>query len=152
MLPKPKLDHFCSISVELSSIHEMGQGRNGHRRIIPIVGGSVSGQIKGRVLNLGADWQTILADGSADLDTRYAMETDDGALIEIINKGVRHGPPDVIERLAKGEQVDPAEYYFRTYARLETGDERYGWVNKTVFVGTGARLASAVQIDLYALT
>ena len=145
----PGLTHFCDLEVELGRVRELGQGRAGTRRIIPIVGGRVTGQVSGMVLDMGADWQTILADGSADIDTRYAFETDDGAVIEIINKGVRHGPPEVLQALARGEDVDPALYYFRTVARLETGDPRYEWVNRTLFVGTGRRLASAVLVSLF---
>jgi hypothetical protein len=130
----------------------MGSGRAGQRRIIPIVGGTVSGpRLNGRLLNLGADWQTIFADGLAELDTRYAMETDDGAIIEILNYGFRHGPKEVLEAVARGEDVDPSAYYMRTHARLETGDARYAWVNRTLFVGVGARLKQAVRVDLYAL-
>ncbi|WP_417709982.1 DUF3237 domain-containing protein [Roseibium aggregatum] len=145
----PELTHFCDLEVELGPVREMGQGRAGTRRIIPIIGGRVTGQVSGTVLDMGADWQTILADGSADIDTRYAFETDDGAVIEIINKGVRHGPPEVLQALARGEDVDPELYYFRTVARLETGDPRYDWVNRTLFLGTGRRLASAVLVSLF---
>ena len=82
-LPKPALRHVCDLCVELDPIREMGPGRAGSRRIIPIVGGRVEGpELQGRILNVGADWQTIFADGLAELDTRYAMETDDGATIE----------------------------------------------------------------------
>lgn len=129
---------------------EMGKGRAGARRIVPIIGGTVEGPgISGRVLNLGADWQTIYPNGTADLSTRYALETHDGAIIEIINLGSRHGPADVLNRLAAGEDVPPDQYYMRTHARLETGDPRYAWVNDTLFVGTGARKASAVTISLF---
>ncbi len=152
MLSTPSLRHFCDIDVELGPIREMGSGRAGRRRIIPIVGGRVSGpEISGRLLNLGADWQTIFADGMAELDTRYAMETDDGALIEVVNYGYRHGPADVIERLAAGEDVPPDSYYMRTQARLETGDSKYRWVNRMLFVGTGARRESSVHISLFAI-
>ncbi len=147
----PQLSHFCDLSVELGPVREMGHGRNGVRRIVPIVGGTVTGKVNGTILDLGADWQTTLADGSSDIDTRYAFETEDGAVIEIVNKGVRHGPPHVLEALARGEDVDPALYYFRTAARLETGDQRYAWVNRTIFVGTGKRLASAVQVSLFSV-
>lgn len=102
-------------------------------------------------LSVGADWQTVFADGLAELDTRYAMETDDGAVIEIINYGYRHGPPTVISALAKGEKVDASSYYMRTHARLETGDPRYAWVNRILFVGTGSRQATSVKIDLFAI-
>ena len=151
MLPAPELKPFCELRVDLAPIMEMGPGRAGQRRIIPIIGGTVTGRVNGKILNLGADWQTIYADGSADLDTRYAFETDDGALIEIINKGVRRGPPEVVARLAKGEDVDPAEYYMLTTARLETGDPRYDWVNRTLFIGTGTRQKLGVTVSLYAV-
>ena len=151
-LPRPELEHVCTLHVTLDPIREMGAGRAGARRIIPIVGGTVTGpRLNGRILNVGADWQTLFADGLAELDTRYAMETDDGATIEIVNYGYRHGPKEVLEAVARGEAVDPASYYMRTHARLETGDARYAWVNRTLIVGVGARNQSSVQVDLYAI-
>lgn len=149
--PTLTLTPFCQLQVDLAPIREMGPGRAGLRRIIPIIGGRVTGEVQGKILNLGADWQTIHADGTADLDTRYAFETDDGALIEIINKGIRHGPPEVIDRIARGEHVDPGEYYMRTHATLETGDPRYDWVNRKLFVGTGGRYAAQVRISLFSV-
>jgi hypothetical protein len=138
--------------VELDPIREMGAGRAGHRRIIPIVGGTVTGPVfSGKVLNLGADWQTIFSKGLAELDTRYAIETDDGSTIEVINYGYRHGPKDVLDAVARGEDVDPGSYYMRTHARLECGDPKYDWVNNTLFIGVGARNKSSVQIELYAI-
>lgn len=149
---EPKFEHVCDLAIELDPIQEMGAGRAGQRRIIPITGGTVTGpQLNGRILNLGADWQTVFEGGLAELDTRYAMETDDGALIEIINYGYRHGPPEVMAAVARGEPVSPDAYYMRTHARLESGDSRYDWVNKLLFVGVGARLATAVQLSLFAL-
>lgn len=151
-LPNPVLEHVCDLTVELDPIREMGPGRAGQRRIIPIVGGIVTGpRLSGRILNVGADWQTIFADGVAELDTRYAMETHDGATIEIVNYGLRHGPPEVIAAIARGESVPPDSYYMRTQARLETGDARYAWVNRTLFVGVGARQAQSVLMRLFAI-
>lgn len=151
-LPTPTLEHVCTLMVALGPIQTMGPGRAGQRRIIPIIGGTVTGPaLSGQILNLGADWQTVFAGGMAELDTRYTMQTHDGATIEIINYGYRHGPKEVIEAIARGEDVDPASYYMRTHARLETGDARYDWVNTTLFVGTGARNKSSVQVELYAL-
>ena len=149
--PVPTLNPVCTLTVELGQIREMGGGRGGNRRIIPITGGSVSGGMTGKLLNLGADWQLVYQDGTAFLDTRYAFETDDGALIEVVNLGFRHGPPEVLARLAAGESVDPTEYTMRTSARLETGDARYDWVNRTVFVSSGTRSVNGVVIDLYAV-
>jgi hypothetical protein len=150
MLKDPNLNLVCTIEAQLGQPLELGTGKAGLRRIIPIIGGTVKGaRLSGRVLDLGADWQTIFTDGSAELDTRYAIETTDGALIDIRNFGFRHGPTDVLAQVAKGETVDPALYYMRTQPRLETGDPRYAWVNRTIFVGTGARFASAVLIKVY---
>lgn len=150
--PSPPLEFFCRLEVDLSPIKEMGRGRAGQRRIIPIIGGRVTGpKISGTILNLGADWQTVFADGVAELDTRYAFETNDGAFIEVINYGYRHGPQQVLDALAQGQDVPPDSYYMRTHARLETGDERYAWINKTLFIGRGQRQKSKVIVDLFAL-
>ena len=151
-MPAPALRHVSTFEVELDPIREMGSGRGGQRRIIPIIGGRATGpELSGRILNLGADWQTVFAGGLAQLDTRYAIETDDGALIEIINFGFRHGPPAVIQQLAAGNDVPPDRYYMRTHARLETGDPRYDWVNRTLFVGSGARRRQSVEVALFAI-
>ncbi len=149
-IPVPALSHSFDLRVELAAPLDLGAGRAGHRRIIPIVGGAALGpDITGEVLNLGADWQTIFADGAAHLDTRYALRTLAGALIEVVNIGTRHGPADVMARLAAGEEVDPASYYMRTAARLESGDPDYAWVNHTLFICAGIRKASAVEIAYY---
>ncbi len=151
-LPAPGLRFVCDLYVDLDPVKPMGPGRAGERRIIPIIGGRAVGpDLNGRILDLGADWQTVWANGVAELDTRYALETDDGALIEIVNYGYRHGPAETIAALARGENVDPARYYMRTHARLETGDPRYDWVNHTLFVGTGARHAARVVVSLFAI-
>ena len=151
-LNPPILEHVFDLTVKLDPIRELGVGRAGVRRIIPIIGGTVRGsEINGKLLNVGADWQTIFNNGVAELDTRYAMETHDGAIIEIINYGYRHGPADVLAAIAKGEDVSPDNYYMRTQARLETGDERYDWVNRTLFVGTGGRLKDSVLMSVYAI-
>lgn len=151
-LSAPVLRHVCDLYVDLDPILELGPGQAGQRRIIPIIGGRVEGPaLSGRILNLGADWQTIWANGVAELEARYAFETPDGAMIEIRNYGYRHGPADVLAAVARGDEVDPATYYMRTTAQLETGDPRYDWVNRTLFSGVGARLAGQVVISLYAV-
>ncbi len=148
-LPAPRLVPFAAIRATLGPPLVVGQAKAGLRRIIPITGGRVEGRLSGQLLNLGADWQTVFADGSAELDTRYAIQTDDGALIDIRNFGYRHGPPEVMARLAARQEVDPAEYYMRTRPAFETADPRYQWLTRTLFVGTGARQASSVRIELY---
>jgi len=149
-LPEPRLSHLADLHVELAAPMELGDGRGGLRRIIPIVGGTVTGErLAGRILNLGADWQTVLADGLAELDTRYVIETHDGAIVDIRNRGYRHGPPQVLARLAAGEAVDPSAYVMRTHPRFETGAPRYAFLNRMICVGTGAREASAVRLTIF---
>ena len=149
-IPEPRLVPLCEFRVALAAPIELGDAPKGRRRIIPIVGGEVLGErLRGEILNLGADWQTVMAEGVAELDTRYAMRTHDGALIDIRNFGVRHGPPEVLAALARGEAVDPASYSMRTHPRFETGDPRYAWLNKVVAVGSGMREADAVRLLIY---
>ena len=129
-------------------MQELGATPLGRRRIIPITGGRFWGErLSGRVLPGGADWQVIRPDGVADLDARYTLETGDGALISIRNKGYRHGPDEVMQRLAAGEAVDPTLYYMRSTPWFETGDARYAWLNRIVCVGVGARRATAVEFE-----
>ena len=136
--------------ITLGPAQELGEAPHGRRRIIPITGGTVSGErVAGRVLAGGADWQVVRADGVAELDARYTIETGDGALVYVSNRGVRHGPPEVIRKLAAGEAVDPALYYMRTTPWFETGDPRYAWLNRIVCVGTGARRAAAVELEVF---
>ena len=136
--------------ITLAAPQELGEAPHGRRRIIPITGGLVTGErVNGRVLAGGADWQIVRTDGVAELDARYTIETADGALIYVANRGVRHGPAEVLRKLAAGEPVDPALYYMRTTPWFETGDARYAWLNRIVCVATGARRAAAVELEVY---
>jgi hypothetical protein len=132
--------------ITLAAPQELGESPLGRRRIINITGGTFHGaRLSGKVLPGGADWQVIRADGVADLDARYTLETSDGALIYVRNHGYRHGPADVLKKLASGEDVDPSLYYMRTTPLFETGDQRYAWLNRLVCVGTGARKKSSAS-------
>jgi len=145
-----KLQALFKADIELAPAQELGAGPLGRRRIIAITGGRFFGpRLSGRVLAGGADWQVIRADGVAELDARYTLETEDGALVYVRNRGYRHGPADVLKRLAAGENVDPAQYYMRTTPIFETGDERYAWLNRIVCVARGARRPAAVELEVF---
>ena len=144
------LQPLLRAEITLAPAQELGEAPLGRRRIIPITGGTFRGErLSGRVLAGGADWQVIRADGVAELDARYTLETQDKALIYVRNFGYRHGPADVIRRLAAGEAVDPSLYYMRTTPRFETGAERYQWLNRIICVGTGARRAASVELEVF---
>lgn len=145
-----QLEPLLSAEITLAPPQELGETPQGRRRIIGITGGRFSGKrLAGKVLPGGADWQVVRADGVAHLDARYTLQTDDGALIYVRNEGYRHGPVEVIEKLAKGIAVDPALYYMRTSPWFETGDARYAWMNRMVCVGTGQRRAASVILEVY---
>jgi hypothetical protein len=144
------LQGLFQAEIELARPQELGAGPLGRRRIIGITGGRFSGErLSGRVLPGGADWQVIRADGVAELDARYTLETHDGALIYVRNRGYRHGSEEVLRRLAAGENVDPSQYYMRTTPLFETGDGRYAWLNRVVCVATGARRPAAVELEVF---
>lgn len=144
------LTHASDFVVELSPPHEMGESPKGVRRIIPIVGGTARGPLlNGRILPVGADWQTVLKGGIADLDARYAVETADGAVIEVVSRGIRHASAAVHARIAAGEQVDPSEYYMRTAIRLESGHASWEWVNRELFLATGGKVGNKVRLSVY---
>jgi hypothetical protein len=145
-----ELQALLRLEVTLAPPQELGDTPLGRRRIIAITGGRFSGaRLSGRVLPGGADWQVIRADGVADLDARYTLETNDGALIYVHNRGYRHGPPEVLKKLIAGEDVDPSLYYMRTTPFFETGDKRYAWLNRIICVGTGARRPAAVELEIF---
>lgn len=144
------LAHVCDFTVELSPPHEMGDCATGIRRIIPIVGGVVSGPLlNGRLLPVGADWQNVQRDGVADLDARYGIETDDGAVIEVVSKGIRHASPEVAKRMAAGEAVPSTDYYMRTAIRLQSGHPAYDWVNRSLFIASGGKVGSTVRLSVF---
>jgi hypothetical protein len=139
-----------TIRCELADILDLGPAPFGHRRVVNILGGSVSGEkLAGRVLAGGADWQILAADGCLDIHARYTVESDSGALIQVDSKGVRSGPPDVLARLGRGEEVDPSLYYFRTAMRFETAHPSTAWMNRILAIAKGAREKSAVRLDVY---
>ena len=145
-----KTEFAFKAEVLVDKIMDLGATQHGNRRIIPITGGTFDGpSIKGTIVPGGADWQIIRGDGVAELEARYTLRTDDGALVYVVNRGYRHGPPEVMQRLAKGEHVDPKEYYFRATPTFETSAQKYNWLNKYVFVAAGERKPNSVIIDFY---
>jgi hypothetical protein len=139
-----------SVHAELAEILHFGRTPYGDRRVIDIRGGWVDGpKLKGRILPGGADWQIVRADGVADLRARYSIETETGARILVSSEGLRHGPPEVMEKLARGDSVDPKLYYFRTAMRFETADPSTDWLNRILALAHGRREPRAVRLDVY---
>lgn len=150
--PKPELEYLSRFEVALGSvIYELDETSDlGKRRIIPIVGGRFNGPLlSGQILNNGADWQIVTGDGLALIDTRYLLQTDNGSLIYLRTEGFRYGPPEVLADLAKGNPIDPNQYYFRVYMHFETSATEYKWLNRAMGIGMAMRLKNAVVYDAY---
>ena len=151
-LSPPKLEFVFEAHVTVDPPLDLGDVAKGGRRIIPITGGDFSGpQIRGKVVPGGADWQVLRSDGVAELEARYTLRTDDGALIYVRNLAFRHGPADVIAALAAGRPVDPASYYFRGAAFFETSAPRYAWIAKHIIVCTAEREPAGVKLRFYSV-
>jgi hypothetical protein len=146
----PKLTLAMTLRVQVGPPMELGEVPKGRRRIIPILGGTFEGpNIRGKVLAGGADWQIVRADGLAELDTRYALQTEQGSIIYIQNAGMRHAPPDITKKLLAGEAVDPAQVYFKTVPAFETSAPELQWLTRAIFVGTGERYPAEVVIRVW---
>ena len=148
--PAPGLAFAFELRVTVGAPVEIGQVPRGRRRIVSILGGTFEGpNIKGKVVPGGADWQIIRPDGFSELDTRYMLETDNGQKIYVQNAGIRHAEPAVMEKLLKGEQVDPKLVYFRTIPTFETAAPELQWLTRSVFIGTGERYPTEVVIRFW---
>ena len=146
----PELVFAFEAHVEIGPALEVGPTAHGRRRIIPITGGRIAGPgIGGRVVPGGADWQVHRADGITEIHARYTLETDDGALIYVVNQGIRHAPAEVQARLNAGEAVDPSLVYFRTVPTFETAAPAYAWLCRSLFLGTGQRAPTGVLIRFW---
>jgi len=149
----PQLEFVFEAEGKLADPIQIGQTHEGIRRIIPILDGSFHGPgIRGSFVSIGAaDWQFTRTDGVTQAEATYAIQTDDGVVIQVENFGLRHGPPAVMQRLVAGENVEPAEYYFRTNPRFTAPIGKYDWLNKSIFVASGARYKNSIKLWFFAL-
>ncbi len=150
-LPEPRLRLVYRLEATLGEPLDLGETAQGHRRIVPLTGGTfIGGLISGKLVpGASADWQTVLPDGTALADIRYVLQTEDGDLLYVEAGGVRHGSAEVLGRLGRGEDVDPSEYTFRTATRIQTAAFVLDWLNKGVFISVGGRQPSAVIYETY---
>jgi hypothetical protein len=151
LLPDPSLTLVYRLEAVVGEPLDLGEVSQGRRRILPLTGGTFAGpELNGKLLpGASADWQIVLADGTALGDIRYTLQTDGGALLYVQSRGVRHGSPEVLERLGRGEDVDASEYTFRTSTQIETASRELAWLNRGVFIGVGGRRAGGVVYETY---
>ena len=150
-LPDPSLKRVYRLEATLGEPLELGDVAQGRRRIVPLTSGTFVGpELNGTLLpGSSADWQVVLRDGTALGDMRYTLQTDDGDLLYVQSRGVRHGSAEVLARLGRGEDVDASEYTFRTSTQIETAAPALDWLNKGVFISVGGRQPGAVIYETY---
>jgi hypothetical protein len=150
-LPEPRLTEVYRLEATLGEPLDLGETPSGHRRIVPLTGGTFRGpELQGTLLpGASADWQIILPDGTALGDVRYTLQTERGDLLYVQSRGVRHGKADVLARLGRGEDVDASEYTFRTSTTIESAAVDLGWLNKGVFISVAGRQPGAVIYEVY---
>lgn len=149
-----KSEFLCDLAADLDwdGAINVGVTPQGNRGIVYVKGGTIDGpKLKGIVLPGGGDWYTVRPDGAAILDVRAVIRTDDGHIIYCYYRGISYIPPDVRERMAKGEAINPSENYFRTTPIFETASEKYGWLNRIVAVGIGQRTPTGVTYQIYTI-
>jgi hypothetical protein len=147
------LEYVFTARVAVAPPLVVGESSRGMRRIIPILGGQCEGpRLQAEVLPGGADWQYVRPDGVLQLTARYTLRAEDGALIQVVNRGLRHGPPGVMERLLRGEAVAADEYYFRSVADFEAPRGPHEWLNKGIFVGMAERQRDTAIVRFHLVT
>ncbi|HTP23713.1 MAG TPA: DUF3237 domain-containing protein [Solirubrobacteraceae bacterium] len=150
-LSTPHLIPVYRLEAALGHPLDLGDTVHGHRRIVPLTGGTFAGpELSGKLVpGASADWQTIMPDGTAIVDVRYTLQTDAGVILDVRSRGVRHGSAEVLARIARGEDVDPTEYTFRTSTQIETAAADLDWLNKGVFVAVAGRQPAGVIYETY---
>jgi hypothetical protein len=142
--------HLMTMRLTVNGMQMVGATPNGGRRVGLVGGGTFEGaRLQGTILPGGADWIIARPDGSTTLDVRIVLQTDDGAAIAMTYRGLRHGPAEVMDKVNKGEFVDPALYYFRTAILFETASEKYSWLNGIIAIGTGSRPPEGPVYDVF---
>ncbi len=147
----PQFEPLMELAVDVGDLVSMGEAPQGERRVVAILGGTFAGgRLRGAILP-GADWQLARRDGVLEIDARYALRAEDGGIVQVLSQGYRHGPPEVLAALGRGEAVDPSTYFFRTAMRFETGHAPLAWLNRTLAVASGERRARQVLLQAFAL-
>ena len=148
----PRFEFLMNLAVDVGEVVSMGVTPLGERRVVNILGGTFEGpEMRGEILPGGADRQLVRKDGVLDIDARYALKDQAGGVVRVVSQGYRHGPGEILAALARGEEVDPAKYFFRTAMRFETDAPHLEWLNKTLAVSIGERQARRVLLGVYRL-
>jgi hypothetical protein len=150
--PVPGLEPAFTVEALLGAMEDHGVTRAGHRRVVAIAGGRVSGLFDAEILPGGADWQLVRPDGAVEIDTRYSALTPLGEYVHLRTSGVRSGPPAVLAALLRGEPVDPSRYYFRVTVHLETSAPRLAALERSLFIASAVRGADTVSYTAYRVT
>jgi hypothetical protein len=149
---EPGFDLVGQVDATVGAPIVVGRGPTGERRVVPVLGGRITGpRLNGDILPGGADFQLIRDDGVAEIEARYTLRLDDGALVQVVNRGIRHAAPEDMARLLRGETVPPERVYFRTAPAFETAAPAHAWLHRSLFVGFGERMPDRVRVRIFAV-
>ncbi|HSG76248.1 MAG TPA: DUF3237 domain-containing protein [Burkholderiales bacterium] len=149
-MPELKSAYIGELMMEITGSYMLGDAPVGRRRLDRLDKGHFKGpKVQAEMLTGGMDILLGGADGAVRPDVRLILKLDDGEILLIQYRGVRHAPAEVMQRIGKGERVPPGEYYLRTSLVFETASKKYGWLNRIVGVGVGRREPSAVFYDVF---
>ena len=146
----PSLTYMAEVRCDVGEVMSLGPAPLGERRFVALLGGSVAGpELEGRILGGGSDWQWSRSDGALEISAHYIIATPEGGRIEVQSVGLRHGPPEVLARLARGEAVAAHEYFFRTALRFATGAPAWAHLNKVMGLAVGRRDPRQVVLEFW---
>ena len=149
----PPLLPMTRLRIALAPLVSLGAAPGGERRFVPLGRGTAEGpELSGTIVEGGIDWQTLRSDGVLEISAHYVVRCDDGALVEVTSQGLRHGPPEVMAQLARGEPVPREAYFFRTGMRFQTGAPAWLQLNRVMAIAVGERSAGEVRLDVYRIT
>lgn len=147
----PALEFVFELRVEVAEPVRVGRTASEDLNVTPITGGTVDGpRLRGRVLGIGADWW-VTRGATTQLDARYLLEAEDGAAIDVVNRGYWHAGPEVEARLYAGEDVGEGDLYYRTAFVFQTGAEAHRWLTEAQFVGYARPEPGRVVIRVFRL-
>lgn len=150
--PATGLEPVFRTDATVGGVEDYGVTAAGHRRVVPILGGAISGGIEAELLPGGSDWQIVRDDGTVEIDTRYSARTPDDELVHIRTRGLRTGPPDVLRAVLAGAEIPPTAYYFRVVVTIESSAPRFDWLQRSIIVAAAARSHDRVVYDAYRVT
>lgn len=147
----PELQFAFELFIDVEEGWHIGRGADEKLWFTPVTGGTIIGpRLSGTVISGGGDW-SIKRQDTTQVEARYLIRAEDGAVIDVVNRGYFRATPEVEARLDAGEAVAEDEYYFRTAFEFRTDAQEHRWLSESQFVGFGRDEEGQIRIRVYLL-